>query len=204
MIREWQETSIREDSMRTAAPVAIASLIATPVFAHTGVGDPHGFLHGLAHPLLGADHLLAMLAVGLWSGFSLTKRVWAGAGVFLAAMSFGAGLAWAGGVFSGVEAVVLASVVVFGLLTMISRRGQSFVLSFGSLAAIAVFALAHGHAHAIEATGDALAYLAGFLITTAGLHLCGITLARMVAKRPYAQRALGAGVTLSGLWLMVG
>ena len=70
--------------------------------------------------------------------------------------------------------------------------------------AIAVFALAHGHAHATEAAGNALAYLAGFLIATAGLHLCGIAFARSVAARPDVQRALGAGVTLSGLWLLAG
>lgn len=190
--------------MKTAAPAVIATLIASPALAHTGFGDPHGFLHGLAHPLLGADHLLAILTVGLWSGFVMPIRVWAGAVAFLGAMTVGAGLSWAGIGFPVVETLILASVVVFGLLTLVLHRGQPTWLTGSALAAIAVFALAHGHAHATEAAGNALAYLAGFLIATAGLHLCGIAFAKSVAARPVVQRALGTGVTLSGLWLLAG
>lgn len=196
--------SISESRVKTAAIVAFHLLVATPALAHTGIGDPHGFLHGLAHPLLGVDHLLAMLAVGLWSGFVLPIRTWAGALVFLGAMTVGAGLSWAGIGFPVVETMILASVVVFGLLTLLSRRGQPTWLTGGSLAAIAVFALAHGQAHATEVTGNALAYLAGFLITTGGLHLCGIAVARVVANRPTAQQAAGAGVAVSGLLLLAG
>lgn len=183
-----------------AAP---AVLIAGPALAHAGHGDASGILHGLAHPLLGADHLLAMVAVGLWSGFVLPGRAWAGAAAFLSAMAAGAGLGWAGIGFPMVETVVLASVVVFGLLTLASRRGQAGAVTAASLAAIAAFAAAHGHAHATDAAGSAAAYLAGFLASTAALHLAGIAMARAAATRR-AQRALGAGIALSGLWLMAG
>ncbi len=183
---------------------AALMLMAGPALAHTGHGDANGFLHGLQHPVFGADHLLAMLAVGLWSGFVLPHRFWAGAAAFMGAMAIGAGLSWAGVGYPMVETVIVASVVVFGLLTLISRRGQPAAVTAVSLAAIAVFASAHGHAHATEATGNALAYLAGFLIATAALHLCGIAIARGVAARPAVQQALGAGIALSGLWLMAG
>lgn len=183
---------------------AALAALAAPAMAHTGHDHGFGLLNGLAHPLLGADHLLAMVAVGLWSGFVLPRRVWAGAAAFLTAMLAGAGLAWAGVGFPMVEGAILASVVVFGLLTLIARRGQSATVTTASLAAIAAFALAHGHAHAAEATGGALGYVAGFLAATAALHLSGIAVARAVAGRPLAQRALGAGIAASGLLMMAG
>lgn len=182
----------------------LLALTAGPALAHTGHGDANGFLHGLTHPMFGPDHLLAMLAVGLWSGFVLPSRFWAGAAAFMGAMVVGAGLSWAGVGFPMVETVIVASVVVFGLLTLVAQRGQAGWVTGASLAAIAVFASAHGHAHATEAAGNALAYLAGFLISTAALHLAGIGIARAVAARPVVQQALGAGIALSGLWLMAG
>lgn len=191
--------------MKKLATAAALSLLAVgPALAHTGLGDANGFLHGLEHPIFGPDHLLAMLTVGLWSGFVLPARIWAGAAAFMGAMAVGAGLSWAGIGFVGVEMVILASVVAFGLLTLVSRRDQPGWITAASLAAIAVFASAHGHAHATESTGSAFAYLAGFIISTAALHMAGIGIARAVAIQPIAQRALGAGITLSGLWLIVG
>lgn len=190
--------------MKKTALIAAAALIAGPGLAHTGHGDANGFLHGLQHPVFGPDHLLAMLAVGLWSGFVLPRQFWAGAAAFLAAMALGAGLSWAGIPFAGVEGVITLSVLAFGLLTLVSRRGQAGWITGASLVAIGAFASAHGHAHATEAAGNAAAYLAGFLISTAALHLAGVALARAVARRPVVQQALGAGIALSGLWLMVG
>lgn len=189
---------------KLAIAAAALSLTAGQALAHTGHGDASGFLHGLAHPIFGMDHLLAMLAVGLWSGFVLPHRFWAGAAAFMGAMVLGAGLSWAGIAFPMVETVIVASVVAFGLLTVASRRGQPGAVTAASLAAVAVFASAHGHAHATEAAGNAAAYLAGFLVSTAALHVAGISIARAVAAQPIAQRAMGAGIALSGLWLMVG
>lgn len=190
--------------MKHVALAAALASLAGPALAHTGHGDANGFLHGLGHPTLGADHLLAMLAVGLWSGFVLPRRFWAGAAAFMAAMVAGAGLGWAGVGFPAVEAVIVGSVVAFGLLTLVGRRGQAGWITGASLAAIAVFASAHGHAHATEAAGNALAYLAGVLTATAALHLAGVGIARAVAARPVVQQAMGAGIALSGLWLMAG
>lgn len=183
---------------------ALFALPTGPALAHTGHVDASGFLHGLAHPVLGPDHLLAMLAVGLWSGFVVPTRFWLGAAVFLCSMTVGAVGSWAGTGFPMAEAVIAASVVVFGLLTLLSRRDQEGWLTVASLAIIAAFALAHGHAHATEVTGNAFAYLAGFLLATTALHLAGIAFARIVAARPRIQGAMGAGITLSGLWLMAG
>lgn len=191
---------------RLALSVALAAL-AGPALAHTGHGDANGVLHGLMHPVLGPDHLLAMLAVGLWSGFALPRRFWAGAATFLAAMTAGAGLSWAGMPIPGVETLILGSVMLFGLLVVLAKPGQSPAVTRASLAAIAVFAACHGHAHATEATGAVAFYLGGFLVSTAALHVAGIAIARSVATGRAAvliQRALGASIAASGAWMLVG
>ncbi|EEW24943.1 HupE/UreJ family protein [Rhodobacter ferrooxidans] len=186
--------------------IALATL-AGPALAHTGHGDAFGFAHGLAHPIGGADHLLAMLAVGLWSGFVLPQRFWLGAAAFMAAMVVGAGLAWSGIGLPLVEGGIVASVLVFGVIMLVSRKGQADWMTKASLAAIAVFAALHGQAHATEATGAVALYLGGFLISTAALHITGIVIARMVARSAQAgrvQQALGAAIAAAGAFLMVG
>ncbi|MCB6176701.1 HupE/UreJ family protein [Rhodobacter sp. Har01] len=190
--------------MKKLSIAALAAMTAAPAMAHTGHGDASGLLHGLQHPVFGMDHLLAMLTVGLWSGFVLPTRFWAGAVAFLAAMAAGAGLSWAGLGIPMVETWITLSVAVFGVLTLVGRRDQAAGLTQASLLAIALFALCHGHAHASEATGEAVPYLAGFLIATATLHLAGIGIARAVARRAIVQRALGLGVTASGLLMLAG
>ena len=193
--------------MNKLALVALAVLLASPAFAHTGHGDANGFLHGLAHPLFGPDHLLAMLAVGLWSGFVLPTRFCAGAATFMTAMALGAGVNWAGIGYPLVEGVILVSVVVFGGLILVARRDQPQGVTLASLAAIAIFASAHGHAHASEAAGVVWHYLVGFLIATAALHLAGIGIARQVAVSTHArliQSGIGAGIAASGLLMMAG
>jgi urease accessory protein len=190
--------------MNRSILAALLAALAGPALAHTGHGETSGLVAGITHPVLGPDHLLAMLAVGLWSGFVLPGRFWAGAAAFLSAMAAGAGLSWAGIGYPAVETVIVASVVAFGLLTLVSRREQAAGLTLASLAVIALFASAHGHAHATEASGNALAYLAGFLVSTAALHLAGIGIARAVAGRRVVQRALGAGIAASGVLMMLG
>ena len=190
--------------MKKLALTVALSLVAGPALAHTGHGDAQGFLHGFVHPLTGADHLLAMLAVSLWSGFVLPNRFWAGATTFLAAMAAGAGLSWAGFGFPAVETMILGSVILFGMLVLASRPGQPRWMTGASLAMIALFASAHGFAHASEATGSIATYLAGFLASTLALHLAGIGLARSVADRRFARLAQGAvGVAIAGGGLLM-
>jgi urease accessory protein len=190
--------------MRKTLLAAALILASAPAMAHTGHGGSDGLVPGLLHPVLGADHLLAMLAVGLWSGFVLPRRIWSGAAVFLAAMTGGAGLAWAGVGVPGIETMILASVVAFGALVAVSRRDQARRLTGVSLAAIAVFAASHGYAHASEATGAAALYLCGFLISTAALHAAGILFARTVGGQLGLQRVLGGAIVASGLLLIAG
>lgn len=186
---------------------AALGVLAMPAMAHTGHGDTSGFAHGMLHPFAGADHMLAMLAVGLWSGFALPHRFWAGAAVFLAAMAAGAGLSWAGVIIPMVEVWISLSVIVFGVLTLMAHPDQSRLVSGMSLVAIGGFAAFHGHAHATEAAGSALGYLAGFLSATAALHLVGIGVARAIATgraARVAQSLLGAGIAIGGFTLLAG
>lgn len=193
--------------MKKLAFSAMFVTFAAPAMAHPGHGLASGLGAGLLHPLTGADHLLAMLAVGLWSGFALPRHVWAGAATFLSAMGLGAAIAWMGGTIPQVESLILASVVVFGLLTLAARPGQDRRVTFASLAAIAGFAACHGYAHAAEATGHAAAFLAGFLISTAALHVAGIGIARSVAMGRAArvlQTLIGGAIAAGGLMMLAG
>lgn len=187
-------------SLLTAALV----LTAGPALAHTGHGDASGLVHGALHPLAGADHLLAMLAVGMWSGLVMPRRVWVGALTFMVAMVAGAALSWAGIDIAMVETWIALSVLAFGAMVILSREGQRSAFTTASLVVIAGFAACHGHAHATEATGSASAYLAGFLGATAALHLGGIVLARGLAQSRIVQTAAGAVLAGSGLWLALG
>ncbi|CAN1531033.1 HupE Hydrogenase/urease accessory protein [Paracoccaceae bacterium] len=193
--------------MKKLTLASVVVLAATPALAHTGHGETSGFIAGMSHPLFGADHLLAMLAVGLWSGFALPSRFWAGAASFMTAMAAGAALSWSGVAIPMVESWITASVVVFGLLTLLAEQNQKRWVTAASLVTIAGFALSHGHAHATEASGNAAAYLGGFLISTAALHLAGVALARSVATgraARFVQTVLGAGLAGAGLLMMAG
>jgi urease accessory protein len=180
----------------------IAALIAlpSPALAH-GLHDSGTLLAGAMHPLGGADHLLAMVAVGLLSGQMGGRAVWTLPLAFVAAMLIG-GAAGAGGLaFPGVEPLILASIAVLGALVALAFR-----LPIGPVAAmIAVFGAAHGWAHGAEAPagasmGGLVAYGAGFAGATAALHLAGIALGRALPAgllRVSGAAAMGAGLVLS-------
>jgi len=162
--------------------VAALLLIATPAQAHTG--PMAGFAAGFAHPLLGLDHLLAMLAVGLWAARIGGHARWAVPLAFVAAMALGAALP-----VPMAEPGILASVLILGLLAFWAPR----LPLWAPAAVVALFALAHGHAHGTEVPGVTAAI--GFLLATAALHGLGLLL-------PYA-RWLGLGVAATGLVLAV-
>jgi urease accessory protein len=156
---------------------------------------------------MGADHLPAMAAVGLRSGFVLPARLWAGAAAFLSAMTLGAGLAWAGVATAGVEGAIQLSLGVFGLMLLLSQPGQAKAVTSVSPVAIAAFGAAHGHAPAAETTGAALPCLAVVLTATAMLHLLGLGLARRVRAGPSAlglQRAPGSAIAAGGVMMAAG
>lgn len=176
-------------------PIAlIATLLPAAALAHTGHGHASGFASGLAHPLLGPDHLLAMIAVGLWAGLSGGRALIVFPLAFVAAMLAG-GLMGAGGAgLAVVEPTILASLITLGALVALAFRAPMGI----SLVGLALFGLAHGHAHGIEGPGGA-GYALGFVIATAALHGLGIVLARLGIP---ATRALGGAVAVAGVALV--
>lgn len=174
-----------------------AALIALPfpAMAH-GLHDSGTLWAGAAHPVGGADHVLAMLAVGLLAAQMTGRAVWALPGAFVAAMLAGGMLGFNGLPFPAVEPMILASIMVFGVLVALAAGLPLPAL----LAMTALFGAAHGWAHGAEGPAAGLApYALGFAGATALLHLSGIALGRLLPA--LALRSLGAGTAAAGLAL---
>jgi urease accessory protein len=179
---------------RTFALAAL-SLFAGTASAHTGDHSSlTGFAGGLAHPLLGLDHLFAMIAIGLWAGQQGERALWAIPAAFAGAMVLGGVLAWSGIAVLQVEAAIALSVLLLGLLVAV--RCKWTVASGMALAA--GFGLFHGYAHGVEmplATSPAL-YALGFVLATVFLHGVGIV-GSLIGRR--AAQVAGAGIAAIGL-----
>lgn len=190
-------------AMRLLALSVLIALQPGMAFAHTGLNGAAGFAQGLLHPVSGADHLLAMVAVGLWASQAGGRAMWAIPSVFLAAMVLGGGLGIAGVPVPYVEEGILASVLVFGLLA----AGASRLPLSWSVPAVGLLASLHGHAHGVELPADigAVPYTVGFVAATALLHGAGLGLAALVrgSDREIVTRVAGGVVVLAGLCLVL-
>lgn len=178
--------------------IALLLTLATlPALAHPGHGaDTVGFTTGLAHPFTGLDHLLAMLAVGLWSA-TTTRRIWLAPLSFAGMLLVGALLAVNGLVVPAVEPVITASVLVLGLLIMARVRLPESI----SIILVGSFALFHGAAHGAELGNgfESMVALIGMVIATALLHGTGIGAGLWIkARNLWWQRSLGAGIACTG------
>ncbi|GJD64120.1 HupE/UreJ family protein [Methylobacterium frigidaeris] len=183
---------------------ALLLLSSQAAFAHPGHGDAAGLAHGFAHPLSGADHLLAMVAVGLLAAARGGRALWAVPLAFLGMMAVGGALAAAGSALPFVETGIGLSVVAFGLA---AAFGAGLPLA-AALALVGTFAVFHGYAHGAEMpeTASGLAYGIGFLAASALLHLAGIGLG-FGAGRVAQGRALpfaGAAVAVAGVAVLAG
>ncbi|MBI1175489.1 MAG: protein hupE [Sideroxydans sp.] len=169
-------------------------------FAHPG-HDVSGLAAGLMHPFSGLDHLLAMVAVGLWAAQGGGRKVWLLPVTFMSMLAAGAGVAMHWQALPLVEAGIAASVLALGLLTALSLRLPVIL----SVAITALFGLLHGYAHGLELPESAapLAYALGFLAATATLHLGGIAVGIATQKRhAVLARALGVAIAASGAYLL--
>ncbi|WP_127091256.1 HupE/UreJ family protein [Aquabacter cavernae] len=194
--------------MRSLRPVLAAGLfglLPSVAFAHTGVGDAHGFSHGFFHPLTGIDHVLAMVAVGILAWQSGGRAVWAVPLAFVGLMVAGGALGATGMDLPYVEIGIALSVVVLGAAV---AYGVTLPLA-AAVGLAGFFALFHGHAHGAEMPENAsgLAYGAGFVIATVMLHLAGIGVGMGIARigeRHGAAlvRASGAAIALGGVVLL--
>lgn len=190
------KTSLRNyPIVRTVSLTLLLGALPTLAYAHPGEGG--GWSHGLAHPFGGLDHLLAMVAVGLWAAQMGGRSAWLVPLSFVAAMALGGLLGVAAVALPFVETGIVMSLLVLGLLIAAAAR-LPLVLS----AIIAgVFALFHGYAHGTGMSpGDSvLAYALGFLSASALLNLSGFALGMAIRAR--LLRFSGAAVAMAGGWL---
>ncbi|WP_427913688.1 HupE/UreJ family protein [Ramlibacter sp. MMS24-I3-19] len=175
-----------------ACPALVLAHPGTAVHAHGG------FVDGALHPLTGADHLVAMLAVGAWSALSV-RQVWIAPLAFVAMLACGMLAGAAGLVVPGVEPMIAASLVGLGLLIAWLRR----VPALAAAALAGSFAFFHGAAHGTE-LGASIPLLAGLLVATAALHLAGIAAGQLVlARHRWLPQMTGSLVALLGITLLL-
>ncbi|MFO0885014.1 MAG: HupE/UreJ family protein [Pirellulales bacterium] len=193
--------------LRLITFVVFASLSAT-AFGHPGhsheVAVGGGLLAGFLHPLLGLDHLLAMVTVGLLSAQLGGRARWAIPGSFLACMMLGGLLGMNGFAFAGIEYGIAASLVVLGLAVAF-RRSLHLAIP---MAMAGLFGAFHGHAHGTEMPHIAspALYAAGFVVATLGLHVCGLVVGSLTihsARGVIAVRVAGAAIALAGIWFVL-
>jgi urease accessory protein len=180
---------------RISISTAILAATALPAFAHLDPAEHGSLMAGLSHPFSGADHLLAMVAVGLWAAQIGGRARWIVPATFVTVMAIGFLLAMNGISLPFVEPAILASVVGLGLLVALAAR----LPVAASAAVVGVFALFHGHAHGGElGAAMPLSFAAGFIIATATLHIVGLALGMTIAGRHAALTRLLGGLTAVG------
>ena len=192
----------RDNFTRTL--MAIMLLLAVqPLSAHTG-GEVSGLGSGLGHPLFGIDHLLAMLAVGVWAYQLGGSAMWKVPLVVVLTLLVGAKLGLASISLPFIEPMIAASLMVLGLIIAMKWRVVTLLASM----IVAVFALFHGFAHGIEMplAASPMAYITGFTLATILLHALGAALAYGFQKSSQLvlMRAGGVGLAGTGLLLLIG
>ncbi len=179
-----------------ALAASAALLVPFPALAHTGVDHGHSLVQGLAHPVGGPDHLLAMVAVGLLAARFGGRSLWALPALFLGGMLAGGLMGMAGLALPAVEPGILASVVLLGTLLCLAPQA----LAPAGMLLAGLSGLFHGYAHGAEmpAAGSALTYGLGFLLSTATLHGLGV-LAVLGLQEKLARPAAATAVRVAGL-----
>lgn len=189
--------------------------ISSSAFAHPG-HDVSGLAAGLMHPFSGLDHLLAMVAVGLWAAQGNKKgstgkpdtekygerKIWLLPATFMTMLAVGAGIATQWQSMPLVEAGIATSVLALGLLVALSMQLPASL----SVAITALFGLLHGYAHGLELPESAApaAYAMGFLASTATLHLIGIAVGVATRDRhALLAKMMGVAIAASGVYLLV-
>ena len=184
----------------------LLSLIPSTVYAHDGSNLPFGgFLSGLIHPVLGTDHFLAMLSVGILSAQIGGKAIWTVPATFVGVMAVGGALGLIGPGFQFIELGIAFSLIILGIVIAAERR-----LAIGvAMTAVGVFATFHGYAHGTEVpqTAEPFLYALGFLTGTALIHILGVIIgdiAKHYESGKLILRGGGALVSIIGLLFAIG
>jgi urease accessory protein len=188
------------------AIAVLAALVPQVAYAHTGVGNASGFVHGFVHPIGGLDHVLAMVTVGLFAAHLGGRALWLVPASFVTMMAAGGALGFYGVNLPFIEVGIALSVVVLGAVVAL----QANLPLAAAMSLVGLFAVFHGHAHGAEMPMEvsAAGYGAGFLIATALLHATGIGIGLSLGKLAYGparrvSQLAGAAIAITGLSLLV-
>ncbi|HEY4135375.1 MAG TPA: HupE/UreJ family protein [Alphaproteobacteria bacterium] len=196
--------SVRQSRIVAAAVTCACVAVASPAWAHTDVGMAGGLASGFLHPLTGADHIAAMVAVGIWGAFLGAPAIWLLPVVFPLVMTVGGALGVLGVPLPGVEVGIAGSAIILGLAVALAARPPLWIAAV----VVGVFALFHGHAHGTELpeAADPIAFAIGFVVATGLLHLAGIAIGLLV-RWPAGRvgvRAVGGVIALAGVGFLFG
>ncbi len=189
-----------------AALTSIALLLPAAASAHEGSSLPYGsFVAGLAHPVLGIDHFLAMVSVGIVSAQIGGRAIWTVPATFVGVMALGGLLGWLDVGLTSVEFGIAFSVLALGTAIAADRRLPVLV----AMGAVAIFATFHGYAHGAEmpTVANPLRYALGFMTGTALLHVAGVLIgdiSQHYARGKVLLRIAGAAIAGAGTWFLVG
>jgi urease accessory protein len=188
---------------RSLITLAITLAATLPAFAHLDPVEHGSLAAGFSHPLFGLDHILAMVAVGLWAAQQGGRALWTVPSAFVGTMALGFATAIAGAPLPFVEPVILASVIFIGIAIALALPIPTAAVA----ALVGFFALFHGHAHGGE-LGEAGAwqFALGFILATAVLHALGIAAGLILARfsGKLLTRVVGAATALGGIYLVIG
>jgi urease accessory protein len=177
---------------------------AVPALAHVGTGGVGGLTAGFLHPLTGPDHIVAMVAVGLWGAFLGAPAIWALPVLFPMVMAFGGAWGMLGLPLPFVETGVAASGLVLGLMVLLGVEAPLWIAAV----LVGAFAIFHGYAHGVELpdAAEPLAYSLGFVVATGLLHLCGIGFGSLT-QWPVGRVAVRTGgglIAITGFAYLIG
>jgi urease accessory protein len=195
---------IRNSRTETFFLMLFVFLLPSLASAHSETGTVGGFVSGFTHPVSGLDHIVAMVAVGLWGAFLGGRAMWILPVVFPVVMAFGGALGVLGVPLPAVETGIALSGVILGLMVCFAAKPPLWVAAV----IVGAFAVFHGHAHGTELpdAANAMTFSIGFVISTGLLHLCGIAFGLLV-RWPWgriAVRAGGGAIAAVGLGFLVG
>ncbi|MBT8148196.1 MAG: HupE/UreJ family protein [Gammaproteobacteria bacterium] len=191
---------------RLAALTIVPLLVGLPAlaFAHTEEGIVGGFISGFLHPIYGPDHVVAMVAVGMWGAFLRNPAIWLLPVVFPLVMAFGGALGVIGIPLPLVEIGIASSAIVLGLMVLLAVRPPLWIAAV----LVGAFGIFHGHAHGTELpdASNPLSYAIGFVLATGLMHVAGIAFG-MLADLPrgrIAVRTAGGLISASGIYFLLG
>jgi urease accessory protein len=181
-----------------ALPAIMLAYIPT-AGAHSMGAEGAGFITGLAHPFMGLDHLLAMIAVGIWAAQSGGNAVWRLPLSFVVTMAVAALISASGFSLPALEPLIAGSVILLGLMVVFAIRLPINL----SMLLVCLFAVFHGYAHGLEMpqTSSPILYGSGFVLATTVLHLIGIGLGKVTYHKHLLSRLSGSIIAIAGLYL---